>query len=171
MTYSSIKKFIEDKADGLMLREIMKKCDTALSIKDNDIKETVTVPEDVLYRISWLKWEEQEHLVVICLNSNNEIIGIHNTTKGLVNQTPVHPRESFREAIKDNATCVMFVHNHPSGNLEPSAEDMSITRVLCAARKILMIPVIDHIIISKRGFTSLCRRHPEIFEDTFNKKH
>ena len=171
MTYNSIKKFIEDKADGLMLREIMKKCDMTLSTKDNDIKESVTQPEDVLCRISWIKWEEQEHLIVICLNSNNEIIGIHDTTKGLVNQTPVHPRESFKQAIKDNATCVMFAHNHPSGNLEPSDEDMNITKVLCAAGKILMIPVLDHIIISKRGFTSLCRRYPEIFEDTFYKEH
>ena len=116
----------------------------------------VAVPEDVLSRVSYMKYESQEHLVVISLNSANYIIRVHELTTGLVNQTPVHPREAFALAIEDRAVSVIFVHNHPSGSLEPSPEDMSITRVLCASGKILQIPVLDHIIIGKSGFTSLC---------------
>ena len=127
----------------------------------------VAVPEDVLSRVSYMKYESQEHLVVISLNSANYIIRVHELTTGLVNQTPVHPREAFALAIEDRAVSVIFVHNHPSGSLEPSPEDMSITRVLCASGKILQIPVLDHVIIGKSGFTSLCRLYPEIFERTF----
>ena len=129
----------------------------------------VAVPEDVLSRVSYMKYESQEHLVVISLNSANYIIRVHELTTGLVNQTPVHPREAFALAIEDRAVSVIFVHNHPSGSLEPSTEDMSITRLLCASGKILQIPVLDHIIIGKSGFTSLCRCYPEIFESTFYK--
>lgn len=129
----------------------------------------VSTPEDVLSRVAYMKYESQEHLVVVSLNSANYVIRVHELTTGLVNQTPVHPREAFALAIEDRAVSVIFIHNHPSGSLEPSPEDMSITRVLCASGKILQIPVLDHIIIGKSGFTSLCRRYPEIFESTFFK--
>jgi DNA repair protein RadC len=127
----------------------------------------VSVPEDILSRVAYMKYESQEHLVVISLNSANYVIRVHELTTGLVNQTPVHPREAFAMAIEDRAVSVIFVHNHPSGSLEPSPEDLSITRVLCAAGKILQIPVLDHIIIGKRGFTSMCRMFPDVFESTF----
>lgn len=127
----------------------------------------VSVPEDILSRVAYMKYESQEHLVVISLNSANYIVRVHELTTGLVNQTPVHPREAFAMAIEDRAVSVIFVHNHPSGSLEPSSEDISITRVLCAAGKILQIPVLDHIIIGKRGFTSMCRMFPDVFESTF----
>lgn len=129
----------------------------------------VTTPEDVLSRVAYMKYESQEHLVVVSLNSANYVVRVHELTTGLVNQTPVHPREAFALAIEDRAVSVIFIHNHPSGSLEPSPEDMSITRVLCASGKILQIPVLDHIIIGKSGFTSLCRMYPEIFESTFFK--
>ena len=127
----------------------------------------VSVPEDILSRVAYMKYEAQEHLVVITLNSANYIVRVHELTTGLVNQTPVHPREAFAMAIEDRAVSVIFVHNHPSGSLEPSPEDLSITRVLCAAGKILQIPVLDHIIIGKRGFTSMCRMFPDVFESSF----
>jgi DNA repair protein RadC len=129
----------------------------------------VSTPEDVLSRVAYMKYESQEHLVVVSLNSANYVIRVHELTTGLVNQTPVHPREAFALAIEDRAVSDIFIHNHPSGSLEPSPEDMSITRVLCASGKILQIPVLDHIIIGKSGFTSLCRMYPEIFESTFFK--
>lgn len=127
----------------------------------------VAQPEDVLSRLSYMKYEEQEHLVVVSLNSANYIIRVHEITTGLVNQTPVHPREAFAKAIEDRAVSVIFAHNHPSGSTDPSNEDYSITRVLCASGKVLQIPVLDHIIVGKRGFTSICRLRPELFESTF----
>ena len=124
----------------------------------------VKSPEDLVKRLAYLKYERQEHFVQVSLDSANNIIKVHELTRGLVNQAPVHPREAFACAIEDRAVAVIFAHNHPSGNTEPSQEDFGITRILCAAGKIIQIPVIDHIIIGRRGLTSLCREHPEIFE-------
>ena len=125
---------------------------------------SVCAPEDLQSRLSYLKYETQEHLVVVTLNSANYVIGVHELTTGLVNQTPVHPREAFAKAIEDRAVSVIFAHNHPSGSSMPSREDIAITRVLCASGKILQIPVLDHIIIGSRGISSICRSHSELFE-------
>lgn len=125
---------------------------------------SVLSPEDLLSRLASLKFEEQEHFVVVTLNSANYVINVHEVTSGLVNQTPIAPREAFAKAIEDHAVAVIFAHNHPSGSTEPSSQDYAITRTLCAAGKVLQIPVIDHIIIGKGGFTSLCREDPDIFE-------
>ena len=133
-------------------------------------QKSVTSPEDVLPRLCWLKYEQQEHFMMVTLDSANHIIGIHELTKGLANKTPIHPREAFRAAIADDAISVIFAHNHPSGSTEPSIDDLSITRVLCAAGKILQIPVLDHLIISKAGFTSICRQAPEIFEKPLKRR-
>ena len=127
-------------------------------------KIRITQPEDILCNISWLKYETQENFICITMNSANNIINCHKICKGLVNQVPVHPREAFKPAILDSAVSVIFAHNHPSGSTHESDEDVSITRVLCAAGKILQIPVLDHVIISKTGFNSLCRKYPEFFE-------
>lgn len=121
-------------------------------------------PEDVVARLSHLKFEEQEHFMLVTLDASNSIIRVHELTTGLVNQTPVHPREAFVHAIADRAVSVIFAHNHPSGNPTPSPEDYGITRVLCASGKILQIPVVDHIVVGKKGYVSICRERPEIFE-------
>lgn len=134
----------------------------------NDKSNPVMTPDDLVSRLSFLKYEEQEHFVVVSLNSVNGVIAVHEITTGLVNKTPVHPREAFAKAIEDRAVSVVFAHNHPSGSLEPSQDDLSITRVLCASGRILQIPVLDHIIVGKGGFTSICRLDPELFEKTFS---
>ncbi|MBR2211314.1 MAG: DNA repair protein RadC [Fibrobacter sp.] len=125
---------------------------------------SVTRPEDLESKLSFLKYENQEHMVLVTLNSSNEVINVHELTTGLVNQTLVHPREVFVRAIEDRAVSVILVHNHPSGSSEPSREDLHLTKTLCSAGKIVQIPVIDHLIISRCGLTSLCRLYPEIFE-------
>lgn len=125
---------------------------------------TVMNPEDVVHCFPHLRTEEQEHFVVVSLDASNHIIGKHDVTIGLANQTPIHPRECFRPAIDDGAVSVIVAHNHPSGNTEPSSEDISITKVLVAAGKILQIPLIDHIIITRCGARSICRESPYLFE-------
>lgn len=125
---------------------------------------SVSRPEELESRLSYLKYENQEHMVLVTLNSSNVVINIHELTKGLVNQTLVHPREVFVRAIEDRAVSVILVHNHPSGNAEPSREDFGMTEAMCSAGKIVQIPVIDHLIIGKSGMFSMCRHHPHIFE-------
>lgn len=125
-------------------------------------------PEDIVSRLSFMKYETQEHFVLATLDAANHVIRVHELTKGLVDRTPIHPREAFVKAIEDRAVSVIFAHNHPSGSTTPSDEDMSITRVLCASGRILQIPVLDHIIMGKCGHTSICRLYPEYFEKTFS---
>ena len=117
----------------------------------------ISSPENILElrEISSLRYERQEHFVVITLNGANEVITPHIISKGTVNQSLVHPREVFSEAIIERAASIICVHNHPSGNLTPSSEDEAITRQLIQAGTILSIPLLDHIIVSKNGLQSL----------------
>ena len=94
-------------------------------------------------------------ILCISLNGANEVIGNRVVTVGLLNTNQVHPREVFVDAISDRAAAIIVAHNHPSGLLKPSPDDMAITRQLVEAGKILGIPVLDHIIITKKGHLSL----------------
>ena len=89
--------------------------------------------------------------MAVTLNGAHEVIRVHHVTKGLVNRTIVHPRECFLPAVKDYASSVAFVHNHPSGNLSPSGDDERLTDRLCMAGSILGFNVVDHVIIGPRG--------------------
>ena len=84
-------------------------------------------------------------------------------TVGLVNQTQIHAREAFRFAIRENAVGVIFVHNHPSGNLDPSGPDIEVTKQLIKAGKVLDIQVLDHIIIADVKYNSIREVKPELF--------
>ena len=90
----------------------------------------VTRPEDILPHVAYLKDKRQEHFVCITLNGAGEILGIRTITLGLLNHSLVHPREVFADAITDRAASIICVHNHPSGSLEPSSQDIAITNQL-----------------------------------------
>jgi len=121
-------------------------------------------PSELMPRISFLKGLSQERMVLVTLNGGNRVIGIHTLTVGLANQAPVHPREAFAPALVDRCVGVIFAHNHPSGNLDPSEEDLRVTRRLCMVGRLLDIPVLDHLIVSIRGFRSLKASHAGLFE-------
>lgn len=126
--------------------------------------ENVTSPGVLFPHLAFLKFKRQEVFVVISLSSSNGILGIRPVTEGLADRTQVHAREVFAEAIRDRATGIIVAHNHPSGSLLPSEEDQMVTRSLCAAGKLLEIPVLDHLIVSFRGYASLKKEFPEWFE-------
>jgi DNA repair protein RadC len=117
------------------------------------MKEAVQIktPESVLPLVR--KWQKckQENFLTITLNGAHEAIKVHHITKGLVNKTVVHPRECFYPAIKDLATAVIFVHNHPSGSTMASTEDDDLTKHMGMAAELLGINMLDHIIISPKG--------------------
>ncbi|AUC60115.1 DNA repair protein RadC [Cyanobacterium sp. HL-69] len=102
-----------------------------------------------------LMWQSQERFAVLLLDSKNSLIGTHVITVGIANETLAHPREVFREAIRQSATNIIIAHNHPSGNLEPSAEDMSLTDKLLQSSNIIGIPILDHLIIGNGDHFSL----------------
>jgi DNA repair protein RadC len=112
-------------------------------------------PDDVYAAVRRYAKHEQEYFLVVTLNVSHEIIGVHISTIGLVSKTIVHPREVFKHAIRDNAACVIVCHNHPSDNLEPSEEDKDTTLMLADAAKVMGIHLLDHMIISRKGYFSL----------------
>jgi len=113
----------------------------------------LTDPEKV-YRLikSKLKDYHKEHFYIIALNSRN--YSIAEVSVGSLNASIVHPREVFAEAIKSKAASVIFAHNHPSGDPEPSEDDLLLTKKLVESGKILGIEVTDHIIVAKDSFFS-----------------
>ncbi|OUC11984.1 MAG: hypothetical protein B0A82_25135 [Alkalinema sp. CACIAM 70d] len=102
-----------------------------------------------------LMWQSQEHFAVLLLDVKNRLLGTQVVTIGTATETLAHPREIFREVIKQGATRLIIAHNHPSGSLEPSAEDISLTRQLLKAAQILSIPLLDHLILGNGDFVSL----------------
>lgn len=120
------------------------------------LQESVVVhkADDVLPLISYIADKKQEYFLCVSLNGANEVIGNRVITVGLLNTSQVHPREVFVDAISDRAASVILAHNHPSGALEPSPDDIATTRQLVDAGKILGIPVLDHIIITKKSYLS-----------------
>jgi DNA repair protein RadC len=120
------------------------------------LQESVVVhkADDVLPLISYIADKKQEYFLCVSLNGANEVIGNRVVTVGLLNTSQVHPREVFVDAISDRAASVILAHNHPSGVLEPSPDDIATTRQLVDAGKILGIPVLDHIIITKKSHLS-----------------
>ncbi len=123
-------------------------------------RDSVTVqrPKDILPLVSHIADKKQENFVCISLNGANEVIGNRVVTVGLLNSTQVHPREVFADVISDRAASVILVHNHPSGILKPSPEDLSMTKQIVEAGRILGISVLDHLIITKKGYLSFKKK-------------
>jgi len=115
---------------------------------------TVGSVKDVLLQVSYLREKTREHLVAIYLNARNELIFRKHIFIGTLNASLVHPRDIFAEALRQNAASIILVHNHPSGNAEPSQDDLEITKRLIASSKIMGIDILDHVIITKNQFFS-----------------
>jgi DNA repair protein RadC len=131
--------------------ELGKREDLEPEVKDFDVKN----PEGVVKAIrASIQDKAKEHFKLILLNPRNKIIGISTISVGTLNASLVHPREVFKDAIKHSAASVVLAHNHPSGDPEPSEDDLTITKRLTEAGKILGVEVMDHIIIAKNGFFS-----------------
>lgn len=118
----------------------------------------VTKPDDILPLVAHLRDKRQEHFCCITLNGAGEVLGNRVITVGLLNHSLVHPREVFADAITDRAASIICVHNHPSGSLEPSAQDIAITTQLKEAGSLVGIQLIDHLIVTKTGHLSMRER-------------
>jgi DNA repair protein RadC len=127
-------------------------------LRREESRTRIQCPADILPLVADLIPKNQEHFVCITLNGANEVIEKRTITVGLLNHSLVHPREVFADAITDRAAAVICVHNHPSGSLEPSQQDIAITRQLKEAGEILGIRLLDHVIVARSGYTSLRER-------------
>lgn len=101
---------------------------------------------------------DREHFNSILLNTKNHVIGIDKVSIGTLNSSQVHPRELFRNAIKKSAATIILVHNHPSGNPEPSRDDIEMTNRIKDAGSVIGIEILDHIIIGDGIYTSFRER-------------
>jgi DNA repair protein RadC len=115
-------------------------------------------PEDVRMIVRDLERARKEHFVVLLLNARHELEKRETVSVGSLNASIVHPREVFQPAILHSAASVVLVHNHPSGDPEPSEEDLSITKRLVQVGEIVGIGVLDHVIVAERGVVSLRAR-------------
>ena len=98
--------------------------------------------------------KRQEYFILITLNGSAALIKRRGLFIGTMNKTLVHPREIFAYALRDRAASVIFVHNHPSGSLEPSEDDINMTRKLKIVGEIMDIAVLDHVIVTKNDYYS-----------------
>jgi len=121
-----------------------------MSQESPDVRSTITSPADaaalVAYDMSAL---EQEHLRLILLDTRNRVLEIVEVYKGSVNSSQVHVGELFKSAIRRNASALIVVHNHPSGDPTPSPDDVAVTRSIVQAGKLLDVDVLDHMIIGQ----------------------
>jgi len=130
-------------------------------VKERDFDSTpITTPEDVAKLLcEFLRDSDRERFVVLMLATSGACIGINVVSVGTLNAALVHPREVFKPLILGNAASCILSHGHPSGNLTPSREDISVTKKLVEVGKLLDIPVRDHVIVGHDGkYTSLAEK-------------
>lgn len=117
----------------------------------------IGTPDDIYKSLMHYADADKEHFIVGTLNGAHALSSLHVVTIGILNRTLVHPREVFHIAISNKSAAIFIAHNHPSGNLEPSNDDLAITRRLVEASAIIGIPILDHLIFSSSGFLSFKR--------------
>ena len=101
-----------------------------------------------------LKSKKQEHFYTVLLNTKNKIISIQKISTGILDASIIHPREIFKSAIRNSASRIVLVHNHPSGDPEPSEEDIDITKKLIESGELIGIEILDHVIIGDGTYWS-----------------
>ncbi len=122
----------------------------ALKIQEDETLPIILSTKDVMAQAVYLRGLTREHLMTIYLNARNEMVWKKQSTFiGTLNANLVHPREIFQPALEHKATSVILVHNHPSGDPEPSEDDLEITKRIVEVGKIMGIDVLDHVIIGK----------------------
>jgi len=130
-----------------------------LSSAQPEERAVVRTPQDVSNLLmAEMSFLDQEQLRVVLLTSKNQVISISEVYKGNVNTSLIRPSELFREAVRENCPAIIVVHNHPSGDPDPSPEDIAVTEQIVAAGRVLDIEVLDHMIIGGQRYVSLKER-------------
>lgn len=114
----------------------------------------IETPADLLPHVRHYADRKQEHFLCATINGANELLNVRVISIGLVDRSPVHPREVFADAVADRACAVMLAHNHPTGPLQPSDADLETTRRIREAGDIMGIAVLDHLIFNRTGYFS-----------------
>ncbi|MCL1630515.1 DNA repair protein RadC [Sporolactobacillus sp. CPB3-1] len=127
--------------------------------KARESRYSIRSPEDGAdYVMEEMRALKQEHFLVLFLNTKNQVLHKKTIFVGSLNASIVHPREVFKEAVRQSAASIICFHNHPSGDPTPSREDVDVTRRLASCGKMLGVDVLDHIVIGDRRFISLKKK-------------
>lgn len=121
-------------------------------IKPDGVK--IETPADVLPLLKHYADRRQEHFLAVTINGANEVMGVRVISIGLIDRSPVHPREVFAEAVAERSSGIIVAHNHPAGSLQPSPQDIDSTRQLKEAGRVIGIELLDHIIFNRTGYFS-----------------
>lgn len=114
----------------------------------------IDTPADVLPLIRHFADRKQEHFLAVSVNGANEVQNVRVISIGLIDRSPVHPREVFAEAIAERASAIIVAHNHPAGGVAPSSADLSVTQQLRQAGEVIGIELLDHIIFNRTNYFS-----------------
>lgn len=142
-----------------VIKEIVRR---VLDRKRETVK-TIKGCDDVFEYFQFLAHREVEEIWVMLLNCQNGIIGTKMVSRGTVSRSMTSPREIMNYALKHMASGIILVHNHPAGSIEPSKDDIEVTRKMIEAGEIINVPLIDHVIISTTGNTSIKGTYNELW--------
>jgi len=162
---SELKKIVKDEVKACQIVACFELARRLASFKE-ELRPVIEGPEDV-YKIVGPEMQalKQECVKVLLLDSRNRLIKVETVSLGTLNENVIHPREVFRPAIENNAASIILVHNHPSGDAEPSEEDIFLTRDVIKAGRLLDIKLNDHLIIGNSDFVSIKDNFINIFEE------
>jgi DNA repair protein RadC len=152
---AELKKIVKDEVKACQIIACFELARRLASYKE-ELRPVIEGPEDV-YKIVGPEMQalKQECVKVLLLDARNRLIKVETVSLGTLNENVIHPREVFRPAIENNAASIILVHNHPSGDAEPSDSDIEITREIMKAGEIIGIRFQDHVIIGSKEFISL----------------
>lgn len=123
----------------------------------------ISTPDDLEKFVEPLKHYSEEHFVAFHLDAKHQVIGYHIVSHGTVTASLVHPREVFKAALLANSNALIVAHNHPTGILKPSTEDLDVTKILIQAGQLLGVQLVDHIIVGSGGLNSLRETCPHLW--------
>jgi DNA repair protein RadC len=130
-----------------------------LTLEAPEDRPSINSPADAAALVSYeMSVLEQEHLRVILLDRRNRVMETVEVYKGSVNSSQVRVGELFKEAVRKNASAIIVIHNHPSGDPTPSPDDVAVTRAIVQAGKLLDVEVLDHLVIGQGKWVSLKER-------------
>lgn len=156
LSLTELKKEFGDEVKALKIQAMFEIFKKTSKLDRKGFKPTIESAKDVYnYFVDELKDKKKEHFYTLLLDSKNRIIKEDLISIGTLNASLIHPREVFKEAIKNSANAIILVHNHPSGDCEPSEEDERISEILVKAGEIMNIKVLDHVLIGKGKWWSL----------------
>jgi DNA repair protein RadC len=136
---------------------------TRIREKERDIKRSIQSADDCIPYLHGILNQKKEHFAVLYLDTKNIPVTTEIISIGTLDASLVHPREVFEPAYRSHSARIILAHNHPSGDTSPSPEDIHITKQLIDAGDILGIQVLDHLVVSGNGYTSLADANPSLF--------